>query len=369
MWDLTVPGDHDFYVLAGVAPILVHNCGGAIVKHSKKCTCATGGKPRIPRNPFGSRGKPSTVAQLNDLRDQYLDANPDWVHTKGGNDRNTGDPLPEQRIYHPQDKSTWWQPDLTFLLPDGSNFYVNTVDTLSDGVTPDLRETVAAWFIGRFGDGPIVLYPKKSPVTVAGSDLSTAGHGVGRRDQEQPDMQRVAEILLAPEDEAEIFAAARERFPELQVIDSVPWASADEPAVRESPVQCGFVASLWNPSIHPHLPSEVRTDGKVYGPQVGPVVQWIRSLEKTPGVLQGGRWAASFPSTDHAMAEFVKSLWTVLTEHTSTDLARPGARGGDPEPERGFLVGRSALERARRGELSLRVGYLQLVPGDSGVSG
>lgn len=26
MWDLTVPGDHDFYVLAGDTPVLVHNC-------------------------------------------------------------------------------------------------------------------------------------------------------------------------------------------------------------------------------------------------------------------------------------------------------------------------------------------------------
>jgi len=26
MWDLTVPGDHDFYVMAGDTPVLVHNC-------------------------------------------------------------------------------------------------------------------------------------------------------------------------------------------------------------------------------------------------------------------------------------------------------------------------------------------------------
>jgi hypothetical protein len=58
------------------------------------------------------------------------------------------------------DKSRWWQPDLTFRAPDGSNFYVNTVDTLSDGATPDLRETVNAWFISRFGSGPVFLYPK-----------------------------------------------------------------------------------------------------------------------------------------------------------------------------------------------------------------
>ena len=31
MWDITVPGDHDFYVLAGSAPVLVHNCDPAAI--------------------------------------------------------------------------------------------------------------------------------------------------------------------------------------------------------------------------------------------------------------------------------------------------------------------------------------------------
>ena len=26
MWDLTIPGDHDFYINTAAAPILVHNC-------------------------------------------------------------------------------------------------------------------------------------------------------------------------------------------------------------------------------------------------------------------------------------------------------------------------------------------------------
>lgn len=27
MWDLTIPGDHDFYIDTVAAPVLVHNCG------------------------------------------------------------------------------------------------------------------------------------------------------------------------------------------------------------------------------------------------------------------------------------------------------------------------------------------------------
>jgi hypothetical protein len=29
MWDLTIPGSHDFYIATAAADILVHNCGGA----------------------------------------------------------------------------------------------------------------------------------------------------------------------------------------------------------------------------------------------------------------------------------------------------------------------------------------------------
>ncbi|MFJ5233755.1 polymorphic toxin-type HINT domain-containing protein [Kitasatospora sp. NPDC088391] len=112
MYNLTVAQLHTYYVLAGSTPVLVHNCGGSVTTprpHSKKCDCANGANPRIPPNPYGSRGKPSTVAQLAELRDEILDANPDWIHAHGGVDRTTGLDLPEERIYNPNNKSEWWQ--------------------------------------------------------------------------------------------------------------------------------------------------------------------------------------------------------------------------------------------------------------------
>ncbi|GAA1983133.1 hypothetical protein [Catenulispora subtropica] len=35
MWDLSVPGDHDFYVVAGNASVLVHNCPPVALRSSR----------------------------------------------------------------------------------------------------------------------------------------------------------------------------------------------------------------------------------------------------------------------------------------------------------------------------------------------
>jgi hypothetical protein len=138
--------------------ILVHNCGGEIDGHSTKCNCAAGDEPRIPRNPWGSRGKPATQAQLNDIRDELLEANPDWVHTAGGTNADTGLPMPEGTVRAPD--GSIQHPDLTFELPDGSPFYVNTVDTYADGVTADSRELANAIDISMGGKGPVLMIPK-----------------------------------------------------------------------------------------------------------------------------------------------------------------------------------------------------------------
>jgi hypothetical protein len=56
MWDLTVPGDHDFYVLAGDAPVLVHNC-------------ATGpGGPALKGDPYS----PEAVAARSQVAKSYM---------------------------------------------------------------------------------------------------------------------------------------------------------------------------------------------------------------------------------------------------------------------------------------------------------
>lgn len=160
-YDLTIGTLHTYYVEAGDTSVLVHNCNGAVAGHSTKCQCANGAKPRIPRNPFGMRGKPSTVQHLDEVRDELMDANPRWKHVAGGTDRSTGAVKPEKTIFGPNGEVR--RPDLTFELEDGSPLHVNTVDTLSDGVTPDSRELANAIDIHMWGKGPVLMIPKPRP--------------------------------------------------------------------------------------------------------------------------------------------------------------------------------------------------------------
>ncbi|MFJ1653392.1 LamG-like jellyroll fold domain-containing protein [Streptomyces sp. NPDC088337] len=160
-YDLTIGTLHTYYVEAGDTSVLVHNCNGAVAGHSTKCQCANGAKPRIPRNPFGMRGKPSTVQHLDEVRDELMDANPGWKHVAGGTDRSTGAVKPEKTIFGPNGEVR--RPDLTFELEDGSPLHVNTVDTLSDGVTPDSRELANAIDIHMWGKGPVLMIPKPRP--------------------------------------------------------------------------------------------------------------------------------------------------------------------------------------------------------------
>jgi RHS repeat-associated protein len=50
MDNLTVDTTHTYYVIAGHAPVLVHNCGGSVGGHKPVCDCANGGTPVGPRN-------------------------------------------------------------------------------------------------------------------------------------------------------------------------------------------------------------------------------------------------------------------------------------------------------------------------------
>lgn len=161
-------------------------------------------------------------------------------------------------------------------------------------------------------------------------------------------MRRVIELFLTSKDEEVLVSALKQRFQSVHIIDSVPWESSDRPAVREVIADCGKLVSIWNSDVHPDLPSEVRSNGKIYGPQVGPVVQWTRSLENPAGVLQAGRWAASVSQADVSMGRFVKELWQMFRLHVSE--------------EQGFWVGENALARARSGDLRLLAGYLQVLP-------
>ncbi|MEU3649890.1 RHS repeat-associated core domain-containing protein [Lentzea sp. NPDC034063] len=150
-FDLTVNGTNTYYALAGATPLLVHNCGGSVAKHSSKCECASGKDPRVVRNPHGRKGSPATQGQLDDIRDEMLEVNPGWKHVAGGS-------LPERAVPGPNGEVRY--ADLEFELEDGSPFFVQTVDTLADGVTANPREMGNGIDLLLWGKGPVMNVPK-----------------------------------------------------------------------------------------------------------------------------------------------------------------------------------------------------------------
>ena len=151
--NLTVSDLHTYYVLAGAAPVLVHNCGSG---DSPAPSMAN--KPYGPMPQAGRRGSTATRDQLDDVRDEMLGANPDWVHSAGGRNAADGSKLPERAVNNPGGPGRRF-PDLTFDLPDGSQFYVNTVDTYKNGAATT-RELAAALDITAWGSGPVLMIPK-----------------------------------------------------------------------------------------------------------------------------------------------------------------------------------------------------------------
>jgi hypothetical protein len=88
----------------------------------------------------GSRGMLSTRLHLDQVRDEFLAANPGYSHIAGGRDANTGLPLKEEYLAGPGNSRTGSaRPDLTFEASNGAKLRINTYDSLSNGL-PDARE-------------------------------------------------------------------------------------------------------------------------------------------------------------------------------------------------------------------------------------
>lgn len=117
------------------------------------------------RNHFGRRGSPDTRDQLDEIRDQVLDANPGYSHVGGGRNRVTGDDIPEEYLPNLNGgRRGGSYADLTFEAPDGSRMRFNTYDANSSGV-PTTREADAADRLFRNSQGsPVVLVPKRKCV-------------------------------------------------------------------------------------------------------------------------------------------------------------------------------------------------------------
>jgi len=178
-----------------------------------------------------------------------------------------------------------------------------------------------------------------------------------------------SELLLLPEDELELAGAIQALFPAVRFVDNRRWEAVDSPPSHSSILECSRTAAIWNPDIFPKLPTSVRENGVIDGPQAGPVVQWLRSFIDHNGNLQAGRWAASNDAeTEGEMVAFAQSIWKLLMKQTTNKLRRGGSLGFPPQPniaERQFRVGRRALQAALNGEIVLASNQMRLLPEQS----
>lgn len=178
-------------------------------------------------------------------------------------------------------------------------------------------------------------------------------------------MIRRTEVLLLPSDETLIEDAVRKTYPNVFFIDQGAWESVEVPPVCMSIQDCGGNAAIWNPGVAPEIRGIARPNGRVDGPQVGPVIQWLRS-ECREGRLQAGSWAASVdPERNPDMEAFAKDVWNILQRLTSNKLVSGGSFGRAVvigPPVRSFRVGPAALNAAREGELELASNQARLLP-------
>ncbi|AGZ39031.1 hypothetical protein [Actinoplanes friuliensis] len=167
------------------------------------------------------------------------------------------------------------------------------------------------------------------------------------------------QLLLTPVDEQRIADRIRADFPDAVFLDQRGWVDPDVPPVRDSILECSSTAAIWDRSIFPALSGVRYPNGSIDGPTIGPVVQWLRSLERTPGVLSPGRWAASFSdTTPPAMRSFVNKLWKIAGQETSNEMVW---QGKEDTLVKTFHVGHDAIRASREGTLAL-VGDPLLLP-------
>jgi hypothetical protein len=199
-------------------------------------------------------------------------------------------------------------------------------------------------------------------------------HGLYFRSEEEAVTvtTKQALTLLTRDDEAELAQAIAVRVPEVKFLDFGGWQASDHPPVCDSVLTCGPIVSIWNPLIVPTLPTGLRSDGKVVGPQIGPVIQWLRSPEPKNHELQSGRLAASYDeSSPQGMVTFIELVWKALMSVTDNKLSRASGGSGDMKilgAERRFRIGANARLLASVGSLVLLSGKMRLVPEGSSIT-
>jgi hypothetical protein len=125
----------------------------------------------------GRRGSPETRAQLDQIRDEILAAEPDLVQIGGGRDQVTGLAIPEEHIPGPTRGTNRGGSfvDMTFEAPDGTRVRVQTVDNArsrTSGMSRREQENAARIFQSSEPGDRLILLGKDPTIPIDVSPIT-----------------------------------------------------------------------------------------------------------------------------------------------------------------------------------------------------
>src|SRR5579859_6189397 len=118
-------------------------------------------------------------------------------------------------------------------------------------------------------------------------------------------------FFLSASDETSLAGELKKVIPGIAFIDGSLWETA-KPPIRGCLADCrSSVVYLWDQHACPDLPYQALDDGRARGPTSGVVIQYVRSGYNS-GIETSGDMGIGYEKTNHAIAEFVKTVWKVV---------------------------------------------------------
>lgn len=125
-------------------------------------------------------------------------------------------------------------------------------------------------------------------------------------------MKSQLQFFLNDEDENKLSEMIKTEFKDSVFVDGSTWDSA-LPNIKGSLLECDErIVYIWDRSIISELPCVQLADGRYRGPQVGPVIQMIRSIVKKEFFLCSGSLAHSTMSGMERLDNTYKKMRNML---------------------------------------------------------
>lgn len=118
-------------------------------------------------------------------------------------------------------------------------------------------------------------------------------------------------FFLDEEDEKGISIELMNKYNNIIFLDDSLWE--DDIQYAESIDKCKKKhCYIWNKSVYPELPTEIRSNGLISGPTSGIVVQMERSFINENGMLLSGRLAVGFDDENLEFKKFINTFWKIV---------------------------------------------------------